>query len=316
MLQRDKVERAVVSALEKHAPAVERTGRSRWGFSLANGSHVGFTARLDEEWLVMRAELNGGGDGETRTWWELLCLNAQLEGSPRFVLRGQANLVGLGAEIPIDEDSDVRLRVHEACNAFKCALEYLHAQAGSPSEWQSKVASVTNFAPPAGFDLKALCEQTGWPFNQREDGSVAFDLQTRAGFHQAQVRVGGQGSVSVSAELAEGAVLPAVSQQAISLMLLQASHFVRGVCALAELGDNTVVWRLATGFSSPPSARELEHALTALAVACDLCGQETTALQDERVAESYLSLRGWAGKSRGLVSESTVALTQASVIAA
>jgi hypothetical protein len=39
-----------------------------------------------------------------------------------------------------------------------------------------------------------------------------------------------------------------------------------------------------------PHASELAHALSALSVACSLCGREARAVQDEIIAREYLTI--------------------------
>ena len=319
-VQSDNLEKTILNALEKHSPVVEHARRRRWGFALANGKAIGFTADIDDEWVVLQAHLDGAaGDVDTRNLWDLLCLNARLDGSAKFVLQNDLRSLGLRAEIPVDEDGEDMVlprRLHETCKAFEKALAWLHAETESRPLQDSLAGSGAGGATSDGIDLRALCEQTHWPLNQREDGSMAFDLQARTGFQQALVRSGPQERVSVFADLAECSVLPVVSRQAISLMLLRASRLVRGARAVGQVRDNGAVIRFETVFPSRPTARELQHALAALAVANDLCGSETVALQDEGIAEGYLRLQGWVAKSPGFIAESTIEEDEASVVAA
>jgi hypothetical protein len=319
--QIDSLEKTILSVLAKYSPVVESAGRWRWDFALANAltdkGAVRSTLRVDDKWVRLQTRLpDAAGDVETKDWWELLCLNARLAGNAKFVLESDALSIGLQAEIPVDEDIDLSRRLDDTCGAFKAALACLHIENESGLLHESAAGSLAEETTAGAFNLRALCEETGWPHNEREDGSVAFDLQARTGFQQALVRSGSQGRVSVSADLALCAVLPVVSRQAISLMLLQASRLVRGARAVAHVSDNNAVMRFETVFSSRPTARELEHALAALSVANDLCGGETVALQDEGIAEEYLRLQGWAGKSSGSISESMVEVNEASVVAA
>ena len=98
-------------------------------------------------------------------------------------------------------------------------------------------------------------------------------------------------------------------------MLLRASCSVRGVRAAVETRDHAEVVRLEVVYPSPPSPVEFEHALGALAVASDLCGAETGALQDEAIARTYLRLQRPDVKPQELVSES-VGARETSVVAA
>lgn len=316
----EKLEQAVASVLEKRAQAVRRAGRQHWDFALSNGRPVQVSARIQDEWLVMHAPLTG----ETGNWWELLRLNGRINGSAKFALAGRTQPVCLRAEIPTDEEVDVPLRLHEWCHAFQFALERFHAGQGVRSR-SSKTAAKrpTKTSKPdhhgaGGFDLQALCEGTGWSFNQREDGSVAFDLtdlSARESFHQALARKCAPKGVSVSVELTACSDLSSASRRALSLMLLRASCSVRGVRAAVETRDHAEVVRFEAVYASPPSPTEFEHALGALAVACDLCGAETGALQDEAIAKTYLRLQLPAVKSQEFVIES-VGIGKTSVVTA
>jgi len=311
----EKLEQSVTTVLEKHAQAVRRAGRQRWDFALSNGSPVAVSARIQDEWLVMHAPLTG----ETGNWWDLLRLNGRINGSAKFALAGRTQPICLRAEIPTDEEVDVRLRLHEGCNVFQFALERFHTGQGIRSRRAKTSAKMSKPDHGSnGFDLQALCEGTGWPFNQREDGTLAFDLSNlsaRESFHQALARTHTKGRVSVSVELTTCPDLSSASRRALSLMLLRASGSVRGVRAAVETRNEAEVVRFEVVYASPPSPIEFEHALGALAVACDLCGAETVALQDEAIAKTYLRLQLPALKSQESVIES-VGAWKTSVVAA
>ena len=58
--------------------------------------------------------------------------------------------------------------------------------------------------------------------------------------------------------------------------------------------DEATVGRFEVIFESPPTPGVLRHALSALSVACRLCGREAKALEAEGLAREYLSVRGWS----------------------
>jgi hypothetical protein len=67
---------------------------------------------------------------------------------------------------------------------------------------------------------------------------------------------------------------------------------VRLARATAEERAGRTAVRFEVVFVSPPCAAEMAHALSALSVACRLCGREAKVLQqDEGAAEEYLALR-------------------------
>ena len=229
------------------------------------------------------------------------------------MLAGRTQPICLRAEIPTDEEVDVPLRLHEACGAFQFAIERFHG--GQPARSRRSKLSNADHHSSNGFDLRTLCEGTRWSFNQREDGSLVFDLSARESFHQALAQTHATGSVSVSAELMGCTDLSSASQRALSLMLLRASCSVRSVRAAVETRDHAAVVRFEAVYPTPPSPTEFEHSLAALAVACDLCGAETGALQDEAVARTYLRLQLPAVKSHEFIIE-TDGISETNVVAA
>lgn len=77
-------ENQIAIALARCAAPVKQAGGGHWEFALANGKPLGVSARLFEDWLLLDAPLT---DGIARGgWWNLLRLNAALEGLSKFVL--------------------------------------------------------------------------------------------------------------------------------------------------------------------------------------------------------------------------------------
>jgi hypothetical protein len=85
------------------------------------------------------------------------------------------------------------------------------------------------------------------------------------------------------------------SQYATELLLLWASRAVRMARATATTTDDGTTqycWEVLLG--SAPTSRELDHALTALSVACRMSLREAQALQDKEIARVYLAMQGLA----------------------
>lgn len=53
-------------------------------------------------------------------------------------------------------------------------------------------------------------------------------------------------------------------------------------------------WQLGTG--PKPTAEQLDRALGALSVACQISFKEAQALQTDLIARTYLAMRGWSAK--------------------
>ena len=73
--------------------------------------------------------------------------------------------------------------------------------------------------------------------------------------------------------------------------------------AVAEKHGESFVLRCEAPLSETPPSPELVHALSALSVACRLCGKEVSHLTDKKIAEGYLAVRGWS-PARGAVKKS------------
>ncbi|MDQ2976156.1 MAG: hypothetical protein M3R69_12200 [Acidobacteriota bacterium] len=276
---------AISKTLANCASSLERVGRWQWNFSLSNGHNISARARIDEQWLLIHAPLAASAGHDA---WDLLQLNAQLEGLSKFALLPGRERTYLCAEMPLDEDLDLGARLRETCDGFKAALEVLHdekAGAGTKlrSSAHSKLAGKNNRG-----DLRRLCEEAGWNFTEKSEGRLAIDLDVRGGFYQASAEERGTGGVLLSVELARNEFAADECRRALSTVLLRASGAVRLARAAIEKEEDQTLARFEANFVTAPCAAELNHALSALSVACALCGQEAKALQDEFVAKNYI----------------------------
>ncbi|MDT4953910.1 MAG: hypothetical protein QOJ02_2048 [Acidobacteriota bacterium] len=284
-------ESAIGELLEKCASLVERVGQGEWNFILNNGSMLLTSARVREHWLHLDAPLKAG-TARSLDAWQLLQLNQNLGGLSKVaLLHGQQPAaLRVRAEIPLDEDVDLQARLSEACAGMKAAAGRLH---GEEKEEQTRADSLTGSDEPdlpEHSELRNLCEESGWKFTERTATKLAVDLEARSGFYQAIVEEQPGGAVSVAVELASGAVFGESSKRAIGTLLLRASAEVRLARGVVKERDEGASFEVL--FQTTPCAAELSHALSALAVACGLCGQEAVMMQDEFVAKNYLASQG------------------------
>lgn len=306
----------IADSLKKYSPSVEQIGHGQWEFALSNGAALQVTAQMDEEWLLLKVPLNNskkhgptasrdfwellqGMLMEASLWkhgrvWELLQWNADLTGGGKFALLPEEQSINLRAEIPLGEDVDLAGRIHQACTGFKTALERLRG--GKTKDYQAGPHPAIFAADPvqsAGPDLSRLCHEAAWPFTERSAGKLVVDLDVPDGFYQAIIQER-MSQVHVSVELAacESLSLSQLCRQALGALLLIACGMVRLARATAEEREGRTAVRFEVVFVSPPCAAEMAHALSALSVACRLCGREAKVLQqDEGAAEEYLALR-------------------------
>jgi hypothetical protein len=281
-------ESAIGKQLGKCASLVERAGQGEWNFILNNGSMLLATARVREHWLHLDAPLKMDAS-QGRDAWQLLELNRDLGGLSKLALLHGQSALRVRAEIPLDEDVDLQTRLREACAGMKAASGRLH---GERKEELARVDSLTASAEldaTGGSWLRQRCEESGWKFTERTPAKLAVDLEVGSGFYQAIVEEKAGGAVSIAVELTSDAAFGEHSKRAIGWLLLRASAEVRLARAVIEETSEAASASFEALFQTRPCAAELGHALSALAVACGLCGQEAVMMRDEVVAKNYLA---------------------------
>jgi hypothetical protein len=92
--------------------------------------------------------------------------------------------------------------------------------------------------------------------------------------------------------LSTGDLANAVSRLAVGVLLLSTGTVVRLARPVARVRGNAQGLGFAVELSPTPTAEELDHALSALSVACDTCGREVEALkEDPDLAREFLAMR-------------------------
>jgi len=225
----------VEALLHAHTASCVQVEPNAWKVEMANGSAVHGTARLVDGWLALESAPRGAAG---RDPWELLRWNATLPGGVKFALRRGDATPHVRAEVPLDADVDVALRVRQSCAGFSAASALLAA-----------APHVDGHEPfPAGdgdaIDLPRLCADAGWPFVARASGALAVTLETGLEFHQAVLTVDGS-ALRISVPLTtDGASRPAVCHTAVAALALRASAVVRVARAAAV---NTFDWYMVRG---------------------------------------------------------------------
>jgi hypothetical protein len=278
----------IAAALAAHASSVDELGAARWTAVLQNGTRLAATAAVDDGWLVLEApaggelrDLHAAGD----RLWTLLEAQGGLVGPARAVLRPGRDAVRLGlrAEIALDDDVDVGLRVREACAALHHASAIVRAKAAD--------AAVDAADPvPATTDLATLVRATGWPVVERSPERLAVELEVPGTFRQALVEARPDGRVCTSLPLAadeEDVPPPAepVCRAALALLLLQGASVLR----LVRAAGDVAAARFEIVLGEAPAEVELRHALAALSTAARLTLREAAVLRaDAYIAAAYV----------------------------
>lgn len=294
MYAANQQEKWIAMMLEKCSASINQTGRGRWELALVNGKSVSATATLLDGWLSIDAPVSDRID--RADLWRLLVLNASLAGLSKFVLMPDHRSVHVRSEISIAEEEDEfeadvasnsATRVQEACAGMKGALSRIHDE--KPGGILKSKAASDNHEAAKPEHLRRVCEEIGWRFTERSAGKLVVDLEAQGGFFQATVEQRSVGA-RVSAEVARWNALAESSRHALAVLLLRAGALVRMARPAIEEDESQIGARFEVVFKELPRAFELAHALSALSVACALCGREARAVQDEIIAREYLTI--------------------------
>jgi hypothetical protein len=272
-------EAQVSKALKASAPHVEHGASGDWLLASGDAARP-IRARLRAHWLVLEEAEEEAGVAPGDRLWELVCANAEICGPGKLVLSGDE--LRARSELPIDEDESLAARLPEAL-ASMTAVRALLDQALRPP-----VPASGETAP-----LAELCRNLGWKHRQRETGQIVVDLEVASSFYQAVLEssAGGSGT-RIRAEVARHEALSESSERALARLLLSSNGSVRLIRGIGEEQSDAAAVHFEIRFGREPSAGELDHALLALATACDQRGREMKALGDETLARTYLAVRG------------------------
>ena len=273
-------EETVAAALAKVAGPVTEKAAGRWSVSLWNGAVHPLEARLDDGWLALQAAAR---DPQAAPW-DLLRANTGLAGLARFVLEEVPAVARLQAEIPVG-GGDLPAELEAACAGLRQALELDSDTPAAPAPPQDRP------------DLARLCAETGWPFEERDGGTLSVELETAGIPLRASIQDEADGGLRLQAALLRTRTLGSPGRQAVATALLATSATVRMVRAYAAEDGDEVQPGFEVRLSPAAEPATLDHALAALSVSCGLCVLEARALQQDALAQRYLEARGYAPDS-------------------
>ena len=277
----------IIECLVKWGAEVTQVGSGCWIFPVANGRSVPVTARLADDFLLLDAP--GERVESPKILQALLAAGDTLPGACKFVLLPAQCRVHLRAEIVCDEATDFSARVRETLDGFRAACDALHDFGSCECAGAKRAIRPASSAQTAPDAMVQALEESGWKFSEREDGSVAVELETPGDFHQALLEPNG-GGVRLTLDLSHAAGVTLAARQALSALLLIANGAVRLVRGFLEHRDGELVAGFRVGYDSAAGERELEHALSALSVAGRLCAREAKILHDEPTARLFLAV--------------------------
>lgn len=291
----DDLEKAVGAALGAYGVPLKRSGQWRLALPKRKG-----TARMDEHWLVLELRLRRG---RKLAPFALLERNAALMGNAKHVMLGDAS-IRLRADVPvrgvpIRGPCGIATPIREAVAALAHAGGALLPLA--PTVYEPSGVARRDAVERA--DLARLCGESGWPYTQRFGGSLGVDLEVSGrAFYQAIVSHQPSDRIRLGVDLVRGGEVAGAEQHklAVAVLLLSVNGLVRMARAIIRQTDQRFSAGFEASLSSRPSLAEFVHALSALSIACDMCGREVEALmEDAALARSFLEIRQLDGLLSG-----------------
>ena len=296
------IERTIAEALAAcGARSVKQTGARHWRLAFTNGEQFTAIAVAGEDWLEIEVQSPAASKRPPRAArpWECLEWNPGLSGGVKFALAPPDRCPRIRVELPLEEGGCQPEALRMAGLGLKRAVGRLcgKAEAGKPD--RAGRAEEKGAAEAGGSDLEALCASAGWGFTRRASGRIAVELEAPDCPAQAIVARRGAG-LAATVELLSCDALSAKSRHAAALLLLTACGLVRMVRSTAGGADGRTVLGYEVTLEPSPTDGQLGRGLSALSVACRLCGpQEVEAMQDEHLAQRYLAVRGWEWPAAG-----------------
>jgi hypothetical protein len=289
MPQTTELVQRVDSAIAACVPAAVRSSPTVWRVPSDDPARAGVRiVRLDDDWLLLETPLPSALPGDS-LWCDLL-QNASVSGPAKTALADDQRRRVAQAEIPLDDEVDLALRIDQACEGVAQLIPASHASRphiGRESAPRARVAG--DQASP--LDPAHLLTTAGWSFVEREPGFLV-ELPVPGQFCQAVVRLDAGGGVRVTVDVVAPHTLSPVSREALGALLLSTSRVCRMVRGAARDEASVGAVAFEVHVASRPTAAELGHALAALSIACREAAREAAVLVDERVAASYLEVRG------------------------
>jgi hypothetical protein len=287
---RSRLQAALVAAgLDRHA--VNAAGEEdRWQMTI--GGRRG-TATVADSWFVIDFP---NRPGRPRRPTGFMAQNDQLPGNAKYVLDGGS--VRLRAEVPIDEPAvqdsgELDALVARSVAGISTALGADTSDAACESVLDAEADAVIDEELAC---LSKLCTEAGWNFSERSEGRVSVDLDVADGaLYQASVEHHSRG-IQVSANPNRGDPPgEEISRLAVAALMLSVSGTVRLVSAVSRRSNGKPVTGHDAFFRvelpATTSGTTLAHSLSALSVACDLCGREVRALaEDPELARAFLEV--------------------------
>jgi len=286
---------------------VESSGYARWKLTVSPEQPLGIMARMEEEWLLFEAPywMSTTDESEVKVLnrlRQLLQWNAALQGGVKFGLRSWPSGLAISgvdtfpiqilAEVPLEQEH-LPLKLSHQVNQVALGFAQAFEKLGNGMQGQERLVQKDSQPVLEPNNVLSLCQESGWPFVERERERFMVTLEVSHGFYQATVAATPAG-LRISADLGEERFPYPPAQEAVARLLLGACghlRLVRGI--LTENAGDLSTIGFEVVLDETPSIAELTHALSALSLACESCGKEATVLvENQEVAQLYLAHQG------------------------
>jgi len=267
------------AALQAALPSMEAVAPGCWRARANRAAEAVMLAQLIDGFLILTEKFS---PATPPSRWELLKANATLMGLAKFSAVPGGGLF-LRAEIPVQAESDLSLRISQARSAFAAAHRPScgrHADAAAAAA--EAVVTV----------LPNLVEAAGWGCPSRNGDVCVVPLETRQEGHTAVVTAS-PGAVRLCADLVSWDSLPVSCRDGLASMLLTANARLRLARAIVVEEESGGAAQLEVFFQTPVAAAELRSALEALSVGADTFASAADLLQGEAAAKRFLAF--WGG---------------------
>lgn len=278
-------ESEVEAKLMSAVPAVKRLGPGRWEFLLNSEHDLPGSMSLDDDWIAFEILTPPQKAALTSDPWQIALANANLVGVSRLSFSAEDQSLILRADIPMTR----KLAPDSLVKAFDDLTLALDRLSGSKSPG-TKIIERPNYLPP---DVRQTCEEHGWNITERQDRTLLIDLASGDAFHQARVGFSDSGGITLAADVIRMDEPSKVSKAAIGSLLGRVSAVIRMVRPCVARSDERYVVRLEAALPRMPAEHDIHEGLSALSVACRMCGRELEILRDEHFAGEYLAMTGW-----------------------
>jgi hypothetical protein len=277
--------RTIDGALGAYGSRMRHGGGRKWRIRFPGRRG---TARLDNQWLEFTVPARRRN---RRPDTHLLEKNNSLAGNAKHILIDGGN-IQLRADVPLH--STHRSASDQLANSIRTAMAGLADAAGVARYMAPTVCDrSTAERPESGVDLGSLFADLDWRTSAPAPRELTAELKVTNGkFYQATVVHDESKREATVDLLSTGDLENAVSRLALGVLLLSTGTVVRLARPVARVRGNAHGLGFAVELSPSPTAEELDHALSALSVACDTCGRELEALkEDPDLARDFLAMR-------------------------